>query len=69
MLDAVTSALSTIIAWVGTVLEALVGTAGASGAGATAGALSGLLPLFAIGIAVSAFLFGMKAIRSVVWGA
>lgn len=69
MLEAVTSAISSVIAWIGTVVDALVGTAGASGAAATSGALSALLPMFAIGIAISAFLLGVKAVRSIVWGA
>lgn len=59
MLNAVTSALSTVITWISTVVTALVGESGA---------LSDLLPLFAIGIAISAFLLGIKAIKSTVWG-
>lgn len=60
MLAAVTSAISTVITWVGTVITALTGTSGA---------LATLLPLFAIGIAISAVLLGIKIIKSVVWGA
>lgn len=60
MLQAVTSALGTVIEWVGTVVTALTGDSGA---------LSELLPLLAIGVAVSALMFGIKAIRSVIWGA
>lgn len=60
MLQAVTSALGTVIEWVGTVVTSLVGEAGA---------LSELLPLLAIGVAISALMFGIKAIRSVIWGA
>lgn len=60
MLDAVTDAISTVISWVGTVIQALVGANGA---------LATLLPLFAIGIAISAVLLGVKIIKSVVWGA
>lgn len=59
LLDAVTTALTTVIDWIGTTVTALL----------SGGALDALLPLFAIGIAISAFLLGMKAIRSVVWGA
>ena len=59
MLSAVTSGISTVISWIGTVITALVGENGA---------LSDLLPLFAIGIAISAILLGIKVIRSVVWG-
>lgn len=60
MLSAVTSALSTVIEWVGTVVTALVGADGA---------LSELLPLLAIGVAISALMLGVKAIKSFIWGA
>lgn len=60
MLEAVTTGLSTVIDWVGTVVTALVGTDGA---------LKDLLPLLAIGVAVSALMLGIKAIRSFIWGA
>lgn len=60
MLAAVTSAISDVITWVGTVITALT---------SENGALAPLLPLFAIGIAISAVLLGIRIIRSVVWGA
>lgn len=60
MLDAVTSGISTVITWVGSVITALT---------SSTGALNSLLPLFAVGIAVSAILLGVKMIKSVVWGA
>ena len=60
MLDAVTSALGTVIDWVGTVVDALVGTDGA---------LASLLPLLAVGVAISALMLGIKAIKSFIWGA
>lgn len=60
MMTAVTNALTTVIQWVGTVVTALT---------SSTGGLNELLPLFAIGIAISAFLFGLRAIRSVTWGA
>lgn len=60
MIDAVTTAIGTVIQWVGTVITALTGSTGA---------LNALLPLFAIGIAISALLLGIKIIKSVVWGA
>lgn len=59
MLDAVTSGVTTVIGWVGDVVSALT---------ATDGKLSALLPLLAIGVAVTAVSFGIKAIRSVIWG-
>lgn len=60
MLEAVTSGLTTVISWVGSVVDALV---------TPEGALSALLPLLAIGVAVSALMLGVKAIRSFIWGA
>lgn len=60
MLEAVTSGLTTVISWMGTVIDALVGADGA---------LSELLPLLAIGVAISALMLGFKVIRSVIWGA
>lgn len=60
MIEAVTNALTTVIGWVGTVVTALVGAEGQ---------LSELLPLLAIGVAVSALMLGCKAIRSFCWGA
>lgn len=60
MIAAVTTALTTVIGWVGTVVTALTGESGA---------LAGLLPLLAIGVAVSALMLGVKAIRSFAWGA
>lgn len=59
MLEAVTSGIGTVIGWVGTVVDALVGEAGQ---------LSALLPLFAIGVAISAILLGIKIIRGMIWG-
>lgn len=60
MLEAVTNGLGTVITWVGTVVDALV---------TAEGALAELLPLLAIGVAVSALMLGIKAIRSFIWGA
>lgn len=60
MLEAVSSGITTVIGWIGTVLDALVGTEGA---------LNDLLPLFGIGIAISAILLGVKVVRSFIWGA
>lgn len=60
MLDAVTAALATVIKWVGTVVSALV---------TETGELTELLPLLAIGVAISALMLGIKAIKSFIWGA
>lgn len=59
MMAAVTEALGTVIDWVGTVVSSLVGESGE---------LSSLLPLMAIGIAISALMLGIKAIKSFAWG-
>jgi len=60
MLEAVTTALTTVIDWVGTVVTALTGEAGK---------LKDLLPLLAVGVAISALMLGIKAIKSFIWGA
>lgn len=60
MLEAVTTSLTTVISWVGSVVDALV---------TTDGALAELMPLLAIGIGISALFVGIKAIRSFIWGA
>lgn len=59
MLEAVSTALTTVIDWVGTVVTALT---------STDGKLSALLPLLAIGVAISALMLGVKAIKSFSWG-
>lgn len=60
MLEAVTSGITTVIGWVGTVIGSLL---------ETSGELSALLPLFAVGVAISAILLGVKIIKSFIWGA
>lgn len=59
MLEHVTTALGTVIDWVGTVVTALI---------SESGELSSLLPLMAVGIAISALMLGVKAIKSFAWG-
>lgn len=51
MLEAVTTSLSTVIDWVGTVVTALTGESGE---------LAPLLPLLAIGVSISALMLGIK---------
>lgn len=63
LLNAVTSAISSVITWIGTFIESLIT------GGNEPGALNALLPLFAVGIAISAVLLGVKIVKSVVWGA
>lgn len=60
MITAVGDGITSVIGWVGEVVTALIGENGA---------LAPLLSLFAIGIAVSGVLFGIKVIRGLIWGA
>lgn len=60
LISAVTEALTTVIGWIGTVLTALVGADGK---------LAELLPVLAVGIAISVVFLGVKAIKSFSWGA
>lgn len=60
MWNAVTDAFTSIISLVGEFLNALIGTSGS---------LAGLLPLFAVGIAISLTLVCVRIIRKVTWGA
>lgn len=60
MLAAVGNGVTEVISWVGEVVTAITGETGA---------LAPLLPLFAVGIGISVVLFGVKAIKSIVWGA
>lgn len=60
MLAAVTSALGTVVDWVGTIITSIT---------AETGGLSALLPLFAVGIAISVVFLGVKVIKSIIWGA
>lgn len=57
MMSAVTSALTTVISWCGTVVTAVL-----------SGELSELLPLLAVGVAISALMLGVKCIKSFAWG-
>lgn len=59
LMEAVTTALGTVISWVGTVVTALTGSDGE---------LNALLPLLAVGISISALMLGIKAIKSFAWG-
>lgn len=59
MLEAVTTALGTVLDWVGTVVTSLT---------SSGGELAPLMPLLAIGISISALMLGVKAIKSFAWG-
>lgn len=60
MLEAITSALATVLDWFGTVITSLV---------TTDGDLNALLPIFAVGICVSLVMIGVKVVRRIAWGA
>ena len=60
MLTHVTTGIGTVIGWIGTVLDAIVGSTGE---------LAELGPLFAIGISISAIMLGIKVVRGIIWGA
>lgn len=60
MLEAVTSGITSVISWIGSVITALT---------TETGALHALLPMLAIGIAISAVLLGIRCIKTLVWGA
>lgn len=60
LLTAVGDAMTTVLGWIGSVITSLT---------TTTGDLYGLLPLFAIGIAISAIMLGVRMIKSFVWGA
>lgn len=59
-LDAIKTSLQSVMEWVKVVVDGLIGESGA---------LSELLPLFLVSVAVSALLLGVKIIRSFIWGA
>lgn len=60
MITAVTNGLTSVIGWVGTIIDSMVGEAAELGE---------LLPLFAIGISISVIFLGVKVVKSIVWGA
>lgn len=59
MIAAVGTALTTVIGWCGDVLHAVTGADGA---------LADLLPLWAVGIAISALMLGIRVMRGFAWG-
>ena len=60
MISAVTTAIGDVLGWMGTVIDSLL---------SAEGALYELLPLFAVGVSISAIMLGVKIIRSFIWGA
>lgn len=60
MLATIGTTLTSIIGWVGSVVESIFGAEGA---------LAELAPLVYIGVGVSLLLFGVKVIKGMFWGA
>lgn len=60
LLKLVGDGITTVLGWVGSVVSAML---------TTDGDLAALAPLFAIGIAISGVLLGVKLIKSLIWGA
>lgn len=59
MIAAVGTALGDVIGWCGTVLTAVV---------SEGGELKELLPLWAVGIAISGLMLGIRVMRGFAWG-
>lgn len=59
MIESITSTFGTILDWIGTFVQALIGTDGA---------LTPLWPLMAIGICISLVFVGVKVVKSFTWG-
>lgn len=60
MIAGVTSALNTVVEWIGTVLTSIT---------SDSGALSDLWPLLAVGIAISVVMLVVKVVKRFAWGA
>lgn len=60
MIEAITQALTTVVSWFGTVITSVT---------SSTGALAPLLPVFAIGVAVTIVFAVIGLIRRFTWGA
>lgn len=65
MLNAIGQGVTSVIGWIGQVIQAIVQTASE---GTAAGAFNALLPVIGIGIGASVIFLGVKLIRSLCWG-
>lgn len=65
MLTAIGDAFEELIGWIGAVISAIFGTATS---GSSAGSWSLILPLIAIGLAISIVLVAVKVVRKLAWG-
>lgn len=59
MIAKVGESLTTVIGWCGDVISAVT---------ASDGALAELLPLWAVGVAISALMLGIRVMRGFAWG-
>lgn len=59
MIAAITSSMSDVIGWCGTVITAVT---------TESGELNALLPLWAVSIGISAVMLGIRVMRSFAWG-
>lgn len=60
MIEAIGSALTSMLGWLGNVVSAVV---------TADGELSALLPVFALAVAGTAVMFGIRVLRGFTWGA
>lgn len=60
MIEAIGSGLTSMIEWLGDVVSAVV---------STDGALSALLPVFALAVSGTLIAFGIRVLRGFTWGA
>lgn len=60
MLNAITTALSSVISWIGTVLGAVVDTEGA---------MNSLLPILSVSIGIALVMLTARVIKKFAWGA
>lgn len=60
MIEAITTGFTTVLSWMGSFADALL---------TTDGQLNAFLPIIGVGIAVSVLFLGVKALRSLTWGA
>lgn len=60
MIEAIGTAITSMISWLGDVVTAVVGSDGALGA---------LLPVFALAVAGTVVMFGIRVLRGFTWGA
>lgn len=68
MLAAITTGVTTVIGYVGNIIKAITGTAGAEGGTAIDGAWGSLLPVIGLGIGVMFVMFAITTVKSLIKG-